>query len=400
MVPGLGRGEPAVRRRATAAPAEVEAVGALGALGGDPECFASDAKCSENTPRRCVDGRWEYGDPCVRQTCVEGECIGECGPDDVRCADNQPQRCDGRGALKDAEPCRAAAPVCDAGKCVPPSCVGLVEACGPSGNESCCATAEAVPGGTFNRSNDAAYPATVSRFALDRFEVTVGRFRKFVEAYPGSKPAEGAGAHPLIDGSGWNAEWALPENAADLRQAAKCSGAYQTWTDEAGANEHLPMHCLDWYVAFAFCAWDGGRLATEAEWNYAAAGGDEQREYPWGSGIDGDRAVYNCTGDGSVAGRCVPSDILPVGSKPRGDGRWGHSDLAGNMSEWVLDWYADYPVSCNDCAITSTASPASSRVIRGGSWNSSASDLHYSRRYDYDPSVRANNIGTRCARTP
>ncbi|WP_437619137.1 formylglycine-generating enzyme family protein [Sorangium sp. So ce1151] len=355
------------------------------------------------------------GTECVGQTCMEGQCIGECGPEDVRCWENRPQRCDERGAWEDAEPCPAAAPVCDAGKCVPPSCVGLAATCGPDGNESCCASAEAVAGGTFNRGNDAAYPATVSGFLLDRFEVTVGRFRKFVEAYPGSKPAAGAGAHPSITGSGWNAAWdgnlpaaaEAPDPAAQLKAAVKCDSTYQTWTDEAGANERLPMNCLSWYVAFAFCAWDGGRLATEAEWNYAAAGGGEedgQRKYPWSvpssdETIDASHAVYGCAG-GESANECEFSDIQAVGSRsPAGDGKWGQADLAGNMWEWVLDWYANsYPAGeCNNCANTTAAS---SRVIRGGGWYYGASALLSSRRYDGVSSSRYNFVGARCARTP
>ncbi|WP_437989816.1 formylglycine-generating enzyme family protein [Sorangium sp. So ce145] len=345
------------------------------------------------------------GKQCVEQTCVDGKCVGECGPEDVRCSENRPQRCDGRGAWEDAEPCGAAAPACDAGKCVPRSCVGLAETCGPDSNESCCATGEAVPGGTFNRSNDAAYPATVSGFLLDRFEVTVGRFRKFVEAYPGSKPAAGAGAHPLIAGSGWDAVWAssLPADAAALKLAVKCDSSYQTWTDAAGDREHLPMNCLNWYMAFAFCAWDGGRLATEAEWNYAAAGGDEQREYPWSAPastgtVDASHAVYDCTGDGSASGECASSDIQAVGSRsPAGDGRWKQVDLAGNLREWVLDWYGNYSNQCNNCANTASAS---SRVRRGGVFNRDASDQLSSARGGIDPSHGAYGLGARCARTP
>ncbi|MGK3986954.1 SUMF1/EgtB/PvdO family nonheme iron enzyme [Sorangium sp. So ce136] len=345
------------------------------------------------------------GTECAGQTCVDGKCTGECGPEDVRCSDNRPQRCDERGAWEDAEPCPAAAPVCDAGKCVPPSCVGLAATCGPDGNESCCASAEAVAGGTFNRGNDAAYPATVSGFLLDRFEVTVGRFRRFVEAYPESKPSAGAAAHSGIDGSGWDAGWDsnLPLDAAALKAAVKCNSTYQTWTDEAADHENLPMNCLSWYVAFAFCAWDGGRLATEAEWNYAAAGGNEQREYPWSNPassmtLDGTYAVYDCTGDGSASGTCAFSDTQPVGSRsPAGDGKWGQADLAGNMWEWVLDWYGDHPMPCNDCA---NMISGSRRVFRGGGWSYSTSYLLSSRRYYGDPSNRDSYVGARCARTP
>jgi len=82
------------------------------------------------------------------------------------------------------------------------------------------------------------------------------------------------GANLAITGSGWDSTWNtnLAANTAALRTALKCDATYQTWTDTAGSNESKPVNCLDWYTAFAFCAWDGGRLATEAEWNYAASG--------------------------------------------------------------------------------------------------------------------------------
>ena len=84
------------------------------------------------------------------------------------------------------------------------SCNGLPATCGASGNGDCCES-PLVTGGTFNRNNDPAYPATISDFRLDKYFVTVGRFRKFVEAYPESRPKDGDGEHPKIPGSGWQA---------------------------------------------------------------------------------------------------------------------------------------------------------------------------------------------------
>jgi formylglycine-generating enzyme required for sulfatase activity len=261
-----------------------------------------------------------------------------------------------------------------------------------------------VPGGTFYRGydgvdyTDKSYPATVADFYLDKYMITVGRFRQFVNAGMGSQaspPASGAGAHPMIPGSGWSSAWNtnLPANTASLK-AVKCIGnAYLVnWTDTAGSNERQPMNCIDWYEAFAFCAWDGGRLATDAEWNYAASGGSEQRYYPWSSPatsttIDDSYAVY-------CGGSC--SGTQNVGSKsPKGDGKWGQSDLAGNVWEWNLDWYASpYTNPCNNCADLTSASY---RVVRGGYFDNGASYLRSaSRNSDGPVSVY---VGARCART-
>ncbi|WP_437654712.1 formylglycine-generating enzyme family protein [Sorangium sp. So ce1182] len=399
---GAGGGAGGAQSGGTAAGGSIETGGAAGA--GGAECSADEGKCLENTPQRCVDGRWESGEACVGRTCVDGTCTGECGPDELRCSENRPQRCDERGEWIDEEPCPKGAPVCSGGTCVtPPSCADLAPTCGPESNESCCATT-AVPGGPFNRSNDESYPATVSGFLLDRFEVTVGRFRRFVGSYPGSRPAAGAGAHPKIDRSGWDAGWddELPVDATALKAAVECEST-RTWTDEVADHEHLPMNCLNWYEAFAFCAWDGGRLPTEAEWNYAAAGGNQQRPYPWSNSIsdqeiNGSHAVYDCMADGVMPRSCAFNDILPVGSKsPTGNGRWGQADLAGNIWEWALDSFVDYQLPCNDCA---TLRGVLDGVIRGGGWSSGVLSLLSYERNDYVQSDHGPGIGVRCARTP
>ena len=284
-----------------------------------------------------------------------------------------------------------------------PSCQGLSTTCGQNRSDSCCNPGSAVVGGTYYRSYDVAvdsssgdqrYPATVSTFWLDKYEVTVGRFRAFVNANKGtqaSPPANGSGAHAAIAGSGWNMSWDanLTLDKAELITAVKCSPTYQTWTDIPGANEARPMNCITWYEAMAFCIWDGGYLPTEAEWNYAAAGGNEQRAYPWsipaGSlELTASRASYSdgtdCVGDGMPG--CAVTDLVQVGSKPMGDGRWGQSELAGNVWEWTLDLYGAYISPCVDCASTSSGTH---REFRGGGFRLGASQLRVGNRANPSP---------------
>src|SRR5262249_26580704 len=146
----------------------------------------------------------------------------------------------------------------------------------------------------------------------------------------------------------------LPTSRDELIAKLKCDNPdFQTWTDTVGAHENLPINCVNWQMAFAFCAWDGGRLPTDAEWNYAASGGAERRSYPWGSEApDATYAVY-CTDFSDMTMQCpslAPHDILPVGSKSKGNGRFGPSDLAGSMGEWTLDWFNEFPLTCSNCA--------------------------------------------------
>jgi formylglycine-generating enzyme required for sulfatase activity len=283
-----------------------------------------------------------------------------------------------------------------------------------------------VPGGTFNRRNDPTLPATISAFELDVFEVTVGRFRAFVEAGAATEthaPSAGTGAHPKIPGSGWHDEWdpRLPASVAELRSSL--NGGKSTWTDVAGANEHLPINNVQWLQAFAFCAWDGGRLPTYAELSFAATGGNEQRIYPWGgSTVTGSPAVeaaFNCNfklpvrSCGTTCTGCDLTDIAPVGSLRAGIGKFGQLDLAGNVAELTLDLAdppdeARPPPVCNDCAVVLTTDPDKAIIgtkqftaqffSLGGAWDGSASELQASsygrRKYD----ERQDSQGFRCAR--
>jgi formylglycine-generating enzyme required for sulfatase activity len=243
-----------------------------------------------------------------------------------------------------------------------------------------------------------AYPATVSPFVLDKFEVTVGRFRAFVAAGQGTRarpPGPGAGAHMQIPGSGWDPSWdgELVADAAALDAALQCDATYQTWTAAPGANEELPINCVTWYEALAFCAWDGGYLPTEAEWNYAAAGGDEQRAYPWSSPAGS--TEVDCAHANSVA--CLSASDRVGAASPEGDGRWGHADLAGNAFEWTLDGSGAYPDPCDDC---SNLAATSDRVLRGGGWDNSTAEVRAAYRLGRPPNLRHRAVGLRCARAP
>ncbi len=312
---------------------------------------------------------------------------------------------------------------------------------GGSGNESCCSSL-AVAGGTYDRTytygqtSSYADPATVSNFRLDKYLVTVGRFRQYV-AYmtsgSGAPPADGSGIHAHLNAGkglansaspgtyepGWNANgWnslvdsitQLPDLATGPDAASvwnanlACEPNYATWTATPGNGERLPINCVDWYEASAFCIWDGGFLPSEAEWEYAAAGGSQQREYPWGSTDPGTANQFAIYGDGEsqcyypsgAASTCTGvANMAPVGTASKGAGYWGQLDLVGEVFEWNLDWYAPY-AACTDCAYLTAAS---NRVMRGDLLND-ATLLLPPERFDVAPSFRAVNLGFRCARTP
>jgi formylglycine-generating enzyme required for sulfatase activity len=264
-----------------------------------------------------------------------------------------------------------------------------------------------VPGGAFERLNDSSLPADVSPFDLERFEVTVGRLREFVDAYPSSRPSVGAGAHPFTPGSGWDAAWDanLPATRSDLVEGLRSCQRnldidISTYTEKPGVNDSRPVNCVTWYEAFAFCAWTGGRLPTFAEHQFAYVGGSAQRYFPWSvppsdTTIDFSRANFleqSCPSDTTDESSCV----APVGSSPAGAGAFGQEDLAGNLSEFTLDPSAlPLSSSCNDCIETSATS--TSRRISGGSWLDDAYELQGDYGYGGAlPTDRSSTIGFRC----
>ncbi len=239
------------------------------------------------------------------------------------------------------------------------------------------------------------HTATVSLFELDRFEVTIGRFKAFLDQYDGTPPPEGAGAHPKVANSGWDGAWNehLPPSADALRTELHACMLNMDLHEYDKLDS--PMSCIDLYAAYAFCIWDGGRLPTDAEWELAAAGGDENRLYPWGQ----------IPPDGTLLNLCewvsCSSTIDPVGSYPSAAGRWGHLDLAGSVTEWVRDHvnvtldHQGWVGGCVDCLDLDSCCGGPS-FIRGGGVSLERTRLRAAARGRYYDFGEGN--GARCAR--
>jgi formylglycine-generating enzyme required for sulfatase activity len=326
-------------------------------------------------------------------------------------------RCGADGTWETQAECDA---ICSNAECMaPPSCEGAGTVC--AGGESCCKAILLPPESsreTFSMryardievdgdttQTQATVPRTIRPFTLDRFEVTIGRFREFLRVYDrvGPPPAD-SGAHPAFPDSGWRAEWSEtdgPWRATSEVLVGDLSAQGQSF--DQGAPDDLPVRAVNWYVALAFCIWDRGRLPTEAEWAYAALGGKEDREYPWqtdlGDMIDHEHALYS-----DELGMIM--EPAPVGSYPSGMGAFDHDDLAGNVIEWVADATREtLESSCNEPGDEGLdehecleRGRADARVLRGGSFANVAVHLRNVERSWSFADSGLPHVGFRCAR--
>jgi formylglycine-generating enzyme required for sulfatase activity len=175
-----------------------------------------------------------------------------------------------------------------------------------------------------------------------------------------------------------------------------CAWGDPTYEDDS-YQDH-PVICVTWQMANDYCEWAGGRLPTEAEWDYAARG-PERRLYPWGDHFDAamlnfcdsscphEDAQYPNYNDGYVK-------TSPVGSYPNGASWCGAMDMAGNVWEWVSDRYAPYEAIDQDNP--QGPKTGSERLIRGGSWYDDAHFLRSDFRHQYNPEDFIHLIGFRC----
>ena len=191
-------------------------------------------------------------------------------------------------------------------------------------------------------------------FYIDKYEVTNAQYEAFVTTGDG-----------------------LPSDYAD---------------DNSFNGPQHPVVGVSWLDAQMYCGWAGLRLPTEAEWEKAARGSDG-RTYPWGEGIDGDKANYQNSGD------AFDNGTTPVGHYPDGVSPYGAFDLAGNVWEWVWDRYDGEYYASSPSSNPQGPSSGSFRVLQGGARLGNLGFLRAAYRRGVGPAASGSVVGFRCAQT-
>ena len=192
-----------------------------------------------------------------------------------------------------------------------------------------------------------------------------------------------------------NAQYRQCVQAGNCTEPTTCKKGAPTYADP-GKTDH-PVVCVSWEEAQNYCQWAGGRLPTEAEWEYALRG-EAGFIYPWGDEFDGSKLNYcdqNCS-QSHADDRFDDGypQTAPVGSYPRGASWSGVLDMGGNVSEWVADWLGEY--SSDAVSNPSGPSTGEEKIVKGGSWFFHPTYCRGATRASVDPDTRFDFFGFRC----
>ncbi|NDJ78471.1 MAG: formylglycine-generating enzyme family protein [Chloroflexi bacterium] len=222
---------------------------------------------------------------------------------------------------------------------------------------------------------------TVDSFQIETYEVSLGQYVAFLNALGPHSHKDGCDGQPCVETTAEEAERSLIAYDAT-------SGTY-TVVNPATNNER-PVSLVTWYGANAYCEEIGRRLPTEAEWERAARG-PENRIYPWGGQFDETRANSSRSG--------VENSPDLVTAYPNGASGYGAYNMAGNVAEWVSDWYSATYYGSGDTVnpLGPPTGGGSQKVIRGGSWDTVPLFLRSVHRQSADPLSASPSVGFRCA---
>ncbi|MCK4448694.1 MAG: SUMF1/EgtB/PvdO family nonheme iron enzyme, partial [Candidatus Marinimicrobia bacterium] len=238
-----------------------------------------------------------------------------------------------------------------------------------------------VKGGTFTMGSNngdsnekPTHRVTVSDFYIGKYEVTHEEFIKFLNAVG------------VLSSGSYKGNELIDMDDSDCAISYR-SGSFYSKGSKYADDIKCPVIEVTWYGANEYCKWAGGRLPTEAEWEYAARGGNKSKGYNYsGSNNIGDVAWYtsNSSRKTHPDGQKQPNEL-------------GIYDMSGNVWEWCWDWYGSYS-SSNQTNPTGPAS-GSVRVLRGGSWFVGSYICRAAYRYNNFPSFSINYFGFRILRT-